>query len=178
MGQAFAAADAIYVWPRPTHTVSVRGGTARVHRQPGVPTFSHVGGCCAELLGLAFERYERIIYWADADAEMPAHLRARAPGLRETADSLELARCGGGGGGGGGAGSRSFGGLGVHVRSRAPTPLQLGVDESYSLRLGESGGTLSSNTEWGALRGLETFAQLVHWAGPGAGHLLCGLPLV
>ena len=53
-------------------------------------------------------------------------------------------------------------------------PLSIGVDESYSLTLGNSssgGGigivraSLTAETQWGAMRGLETFAQLVRWSG-------------
>ena len=38
---------------------------------------------------------------------------------------------------------------------------QLGVDESYKLDVSTSGATLTSKTVWGALRGLETFSQIV-----------------
>jgi hypothetical protein len=42
-------------------------------------------------------------------------------------------------------------------------PLQLGVDESYSLDIPDDGSdaTLSAVTVWGALRGLETFSQII-----------------
>ena len=56
------------------------------------------------------------------------------------------------------------------------TALQYGVDESYTLELDFGGGVLRAATEWGALRGLESFAQLVQWNG--ADYRLCGLPLV
>ncbi|XP_077507693.1 beta-hexosaminidase subunit beta-like [Amblyomma americanum] len=40
---------------------------------------------------------------------------------------------------------------------------QAGSDESYTLKIPDQGdGVLASETVWGALRGLETFSQLVH----------------
>jgi len=168
---SIGTADSLYVWPRP-RTVVLGGTSARVQRQAGTPLFAHVGGCCTDLLNEAFDRYERIIYWAEADPTTPPHIRVRVLGLRNSTVGPELARCGGGL-----TGRDIFGTLEVRVDSRHPTPLQLHVDESYSLQLTEHGGTLTSKTEWGALRGLETFSQLVRWAGPPFGDLLCDLPL-
>jgi hexosaminidase len=44
------------------------------------------------------------------------------------------------------------------------------VNESYALRVPADGSpaSLSASTQWGALRGLESFLQLVVWAGPDA----------
>ena len=69
-------------------------------------------------------------------------------------------------------------GLDVAITNPAAS-LSIGVDESYSLTLGNSssgnsssgggGGivraSLKAETQWGAMRGLETFAQLVRWSG-------------
>ena len=68
-----------------------------------------------------------------------------------------------------------LGGLRIEVGASEPTPLQLGVDESYHLELTLTDGTLTAPTEWGAIRGIETFTQLVQW--DGARHQLCALPL-
>ncbi|KAG2670658.1 hypothetical protein I3760_14G096200 [Carya illinoinensis] len=52
------------------------------------------------------------------------------------------------------------------VISDLRAPLQHGVDESYSLSIPTSGpAKLTANTAWGAMRGLETFSQLV-WSDP------------
>ncbi|KAF6150171.1 hypothetical protein GIB67_023126 [Kingdonia uniflora] len=47
------------------------------------------------------------------------------------------------------------------------TPLQHGVNESYTLHIPTDGlyGNLTAETVWGAMRGLETFSQLV-WGDP------------
>lgn len=64
-------------------------------------------------------------------------------------------------------GTNKITGLQVIVGSEAT--LALGVDESYNLTVPVTGvAQITSNTQWGALRGLETFAQLTAWAGNGA----------
>jgi len=47
-------------------------------------------------------------------------------------------------------------------------PLEHGVDESYNLSIPAAGGSalLVAETPWGAMRGLETFSQLVWGANP------------
>ncbi|EXC32131.1 hypothetical protein L484_004613 [Morus notabilis] len=58
--------------------------------------------------------------------------------------------------------------LSVHV-SDLTAPLAHGADESYSLTVPAGGGAarLTARTVWGAMRGLETFSQLV-WGDPSA----------
>jgi hexosaminidase len=54
---------------------------------------------------------------------------------------------------------------------------QLGMDESYSLEVPASGvGTLKAATVWGALRGLESFSQLVGFDFASGQYFLHGAP--
>lgn len=76
------------------------------------------------------------------------------------------------------SGTNKITGLQVIVGSEAT--LALGVDESYNLTVPVSGlAQIASNTQWGALRGLETFAQLTAWAGNGAptGYAIDSAPI-
>lgn len=60
--------------------------------------------------------------------------------------------------------------LNVTLRSPCETKPYLGMDESYSLLIGnDSQAILESNSVWGILRGLESFSQLLVWAGDGSG---------
>ena len=64
-------------------------------------------------------------------------------------------------------------GLVVTLTSATATPLQLGVNETYTLDVPAAGPamvvSLQANTEWGALRGLESFGQSVTLV-PGSSH--------
>lgn len=59
-------------------------------------------------------------------------------------------------------------------------PLQLEVDESYSLSIPADGGqaTLQAATVYGAYRGLETFSQLVRWDFDLSSYRVDWLPIV
>lgn len=55
--------------------------------------------------------------------------------------------------------------LDILITGTGAEPLTIGVDESYSLRVGGAHdpprATITANTQWGAMRGLETFAQTI-----------------
>jgi len=63
----------------------------------------------------------------------------------------------------------------------ADAPLALGVSENYTLLVPATGAaTISAPTQWGALRALETFSQLVAWSTDAQGrnvYSVAGLPI-
>jgi len=66
----------------------------------------------------------------------------------------------------------------VFVSAQIAPPLQYGVDESYSLNIAASGNvTIQAQTEWGALRGIETFSQLVVYNPSTKAYTISGAPL-
>eukprot|EP01116_Phalansterium_solitarium_P009923 TRINITY_DN24270_c0_g1_i1.p1 TRINITY_DN24270_c0_g1~~TRINITY_DN24270_c0_g1_i1.p1 ORF type:complete len:518 (+),score=117.10 TRINITY_DN24270_c0_g1_i1:118-1671(+) len=68
--------------------------------------------------------------------------------------------------------------LGLDVNASAATALEIGADESYTLSVGNATGRalLTANTEWGALRGLETFSQLIDYNAQGQ-YFVNGTPV-
>jgi len=56
---------------------------------------------------------------------------------------------------------------GLNVTVARDAPLALGVSENYTLTVPSTGGVamIIADTQWAALRGLETFSQLFQWSG-------------
>ena len=66
----------------------------------------------------------------------------------------------------------------LNVSVSADAPLGLGVSENYTLTLPTGVGAdtvavLTADTQWGALRGLETFSQFWQWSGRGTAVSYC-----
>ena len=165
----WSASELLPLWPRPR---SAKPGTSTSRVPPSV-ALVHASGCCADLIERAFERTRRHAFWVAAADDAPPplpHLRVRVPG-GDDGTPPERRACAAGPA----AELPVFTTLRVEVRAARATPLQHGVDESYELELTRAGGVLRATTEWGALRGLESFAQLVQWGG--SDYRLCGLPL-
>ncbi|XP_030832621.1 beta-hexosaminidase subunit alpha isoform X2 [Strongylocentrotus purpuratus] len=95
-----------------------------------------------DILDSAFKRYLGIIFFNKPRASKrprhaPTHLR-----FRSAATELR--------------------GLNVAVEQPCPDYPQLESDESYSLTISDTSASLAATSVWGALRGLETFSQLIY----------------
>ncbi|XP_078315856.1 beta-hexosaminidase subunit beta-like isoform X5 [Crassostrea virginica] len=94
--------------------------------------FRATGQSC-DILESAFFRYQTIIFGLREEV-LKFHPKLRAGTLTE---------------------------LDVNVKNKCDRYPYLGMDESYNLTIAASGAILNSNSVWGALRGIETFSQLV-----------------
>eukprot|EP00003_Mantamonas_plastica_P022410 TRINITY_DN37_c0_g1_i2.p3 TRINITY_DN37_c0_g1~~TRINITY_DN37_c0_g1_i2.p3 ORF type:complete len:134 (+),score=25.99 TRINITY_DN37_c0_g1_i2:786-1187(+) len=68
--------------------------------------------------------------------------------------------------------------LTITVESKQASALNVDMDETYTLIIGLDGkATLTAKQEWGILRGLETFVQLITWGGKDNGYIVQRAPL-
>ena len=137
------------VWPQPS---SWTAGSAFQELDAKQFVFSYTAhstsGLAPNTLAQAFERYSALIA-----PHRPSPAAAGAPGALRS--------------------------LAVSVADRSEEPPQLGTDESYTLEIpgGGAATTLTAVTVYGALRGLETFSQLVRFNFSFATHSVAGVPL-
>ncbi|XP_070541931.1 beta-hexosaminidase subunit beta-like [Ptychodera flava] len=123
-------------WPLPQQMAS--NGSQLVVRSLTFE-FSYSMYSC-DILQNAFQRYHKLIFDGKADTK----LRFSSARRKESGTSKEL------------------GGLLVKLDQPCEDLPGLESNESYSLDVNNSGAVLSTSSIWGALRGLETFSQLVY----------------
>jgi hypothetical protein len=62
--------------------------------------------------------------------------------------------------------------------ANSTAPLELGMDESYTLNISLAGvATIHAETQWGAIRALETFSQTVQWQSKPNAYTVPNLPI-
>ena len=135
------------IWPLPK---SWANGTTQVFLLPSKFTFKDNSATKTATLKAAFERYRDVVFY---------HACTDAPPTSATLSSLE-----------------------VSVDSSDESHPQLGTDESYTLNISSAaqGGDVSAHlharTVYGALRGIETFSQLVRFDFDHEMYTVPGLP--
>jgi len=189
------------LWPLPQSFVS---GSACFGIDPA--TFDWISDPPFADLTEAFLRYSEIIFsqalggggLSDGDGDRRIRRRPSHPppppsqsarlAVRHRRSGSSSRRAGGGGTeGGAGAAAEAWCTstlLALNVSVSDPlAPLQMGVDESYVLSVadpdeGDGVATLQANTYYGALRGLETFAQLIAFNYSAMNYQLTNAPWV
>jgi hexosaminidase len=136
-----ASAQPLFVWPKPQQ-FTLGGSTVKVDKLQF--QFSLSGDTRgSEILSKALDRHLSTIF---GNTDITVFIdNYTAPAVPSTS---------------------SMRGLVVRV-TNADETLSLTTDESYNLVIpgGGADGSLTANSVYGALRGLETFSQLVHWTG-------------
>jgi len=138
------------IWPKPKKQQSQEEFVVLL---PSRFKFTASNYTC-DIVNAAFERYHRII------ATQSVHFRryqTTVPGKRKRQYRVHPLFSG------------NLGELNVVLRSPCEVKPYLGMDESYSLAINNGSSVLESKSVWGILRGLESFSQLLTWAGDGSG---------
>eukprot|EP01027_Heterolobosea_sp_BB2_P025498 GEZU01039131.1.p1 GENE.GEZU01039131.1~~GEZU01039131.1.p1 ORF type:complete len:588 (+),score=189.24 GEZU01039131.1:30-1766(+) len=126
---------AVNIWPRPnvveTGTETISVDATQFKFTSNMPN--------NDVLNQAFDRYSRFIFYYQGPYQ---ESRTKVPKASASVTSLKVT---------------------VHNQDDASNELVLGVDESYNLTISSDSSyvDLQCQTIWGALRGLETFSQLV-----------------
>ena len=130
------------VWPKPSRSEAAGGGGAAAVSFTNI-SFALTADSSDGVLRKAAARYRGIILAQSAGLRVPAAVPGRGQGYQVT---LEVR-------------------LQVENNSVPLSPGQM--KEAYKLDATAAGCTISSQSVWGALRGLETLAQLVEPAAAG-----------
>ena len=133
------------VWPLPQQGSFPSGAPRAACLTPFFSISCDAASLCPDILSSGFDRYAGYLFFAGA----PAPLAGGAPAVTA-----------------------------LTVRVLASAPLALRVSENYTLTVPNGLGNdtvavLTADTQWGALRGLETFSQLFIWSGRGVPVSYC-----
>ena len=163
-----SAAQVNLLWPQPQ---SIRYGVETLNLDPVAFTFKST---CApsKILEDAFGRYRGIIFGDSSCTPALTGQNTRSRGVSASRDPSVFVN-------GVHDGKRAYASLVTLdvCASSASEQLQLGVDESYTISIQANTSSLHSKTLFGALRGLETFSQLVQCSNNGAFFFINSSPL-